>query len=237
MIGAASPTPYVSPYLAAPPGKDWVESGATTDFLIGTITPESYSKWANDGGSAESALRRHGLITGYGRAWEQKVTRDALSEFVLEFDSPSGATSWYNGLKLFDQTSKYYTKDIPSLATAQSVGVEWTFSDGSHEYAIEFAKGNLFFDVTMDADTNDLAASTLAQAQMEFDTAPAATENVSGGTAPSVPPLIGLAIIGLIFLVGTAVYVLARSSRRQPAFAVTTSGFKCRLTAPAGGMV
>ena len=227
-VVASSPSPDVSGYLARPPGADWVQSGPTADSLVGTVTPDSYSAWANDGGAAARALRREGFVTGYGEAWEQKVTRTFLSEFVLAFETDASATRWYNGLKLFDQTSKYYTKDIPALAIPLSVGVEWTFSDGSHEFAIEFAKGNLFYDVAMDADTADLAAATLAQAQTEYDAAPDSI-NVSArsSTYPAAAAwVIGLSLIAVCFLVATIVFVLVRSTRRQASVPALAAGFQ-----------
>lgn len=213
----------VSQLLAPAPAADWVAREPSAADLVGPITAKSYSTWTNDT-TSERALQKDGFITGYGLAWEQKVTQDYLAEFVLEFRTPDGATSWYNGLKLYDQTSKYYQKDIPTVSTAHSVGVEWKFSDGSREFAIEFAKGNLFFDVTMDADTNDLGATTKAQAQTMFDGAPDMVSVAATNPLPGVSgTAIGLALIALCGLVAGVILVLIRTSRR-PALAPAVAG-------------
>jgi hypothetical protein len=217
-IAAASPTPDLSGYLAVPPGSDWIESGQTSYALVGVITTQSYGAWANDNGASERALRRGGFVTGYGRAWEQRVTRDYLGEFVLAFNSALGATHWYNDLKLFDQTSTHYTKDIPAISTRQSVGVEWTFPDGSHEYAIEFAKGNLVFDVTMDSDSTDLAATTLALAQTEFDKVPESGEiSFTSNKVSQLPAgwIIGFALVALVVFVAIGVFALVSFGRQK----------------------
>jgi len=225
-VAAASPTPDLSGYLAVAPGRDWIESGQSSYALVGVITPQSYGAWADDNGASERALRRGGFVTGYGRAWEQRVTRDYLSEFVLAFNSTVGATHWYNDLKLFDQTSSHYTKDIPTISTQQSVGVEWTFSDGSHEYAIEFAKGNLVFDVTMDSDSTDLAATTLALAQTEFDKVPESGDiSLTSNRVSQLPAwIIGVPLSVLVVFVAIGVFALVRSARHKPSVFASASG-------------
>ena len=206
----------VSQLLAPAPSSDWIERESSSADLIGVITPQSYGSWVGDNGASERALRRDGFVTGYGRAWEQKVTQNDLSEFVLEFKTADAANSWYDGFKVYDQTSKYYDKDFPALSAAHSVGVQWKYSDGSREWAIEFAKGNLVFDVTMDADTADLAAATRAQAQTEYDMAPdmvkvaTASTNMTSASAW----VVGLSMVGLVVLVAVVVIVLVRFGRR-----------------------
>lgn len=227
LVGASSPAPEVAAYLAPAPGSDWLESDVSSD-LVGVVTPESYSAWVGDDGASARALKRDGFVTGYSRAWEQKVTQDYLREFVLEFRTADAATRWFNDLKLFDETSKYYEKEFPALAIEHSVGAQLKFSDGSREFAIEFAKGNLFFDVTMDADTNDLAATARAQAQTEFDMAPEMT-NVAATSAANLsstaPWVVGLAVVALCFMAVFIGFVMLRSARRQ-AVPVMTAGFQ-----------
>ena len=224
MTGAASPTPDLSLYLAPAPASDWLPSAGSQD-LVGVITAQSYGAWVGDNGTSESALGRDGFVTGYGLAWEQKVTQDYLSEFVLEFDSADGAARMYNDLKIFDQTSKYYEKQISALPIENSVGAQWKFQDGSREFAIEFAKGNLVYDVTMQANKNDLAATTLAQARTEYDRAPA-NLNVSS-TIPTGPvPVTSLAITFLVIAAGTALIIFVRSRQRRPSYAAQIGGLQ-----------
>lgn len=216
-VAAASPSPDVGVYLAPAPGTDWVETGPTTDALVGVITPQSYGAWAGDNGQSEQAMHSDGFVTGYGRSWVQRGSQDSLREFVLAFNGTSGATHWYNDLKTFDETSRYYTKDIATLSTSQAVGVEWTYSDGGKEYSIDFAKGNLAFDVTMDSDSNDLSATTLAQAQSEFDAVPQAGDVALTSNTNLQPAAwaIGIALIMFVVLLSGGLFVLIRSARQK----------------------
>jgi hypothetical protein len=220
----------VSELLASPPSSDWLEHESSDSDLVGVITPQSYGAWVDDGGASERTLRRDGFVTGYGRAWEQKVTQNLLSEFVLEFRTASAANSWYDGFKLYDQTSKYYEKDFPALSIAHSVGVQFKFEDGSREWAVEFAKGNLVFDVTMDADTTDLTATTVAQAQTEYDMAPDMISVAATSTPFPTTSLwvVGLSLFVLSALIALVVVVLVRSGRRQAPFPAmaTATGFQ-----------
>jgi len=226
LVAAASPTPDLTGYLAPAPSGDWIESGPSTNFLVGAITAQSYGAWVDDNGATERTMKRDGFVSGFGRVWEQKVTQDFLSEFVLLFTSDSGARSFYNGLKLYDQTSKYYKKDIPALSTAQSVGVEWTQSDGSREFAIDFAKGNLVFDVTMDSESTDLAAMTRSLAQTDFDAAPNSIKVSATSSTISQPAAwtIGVALVVVVGLIATGIFALMRSGRNQPAVFANAAG-------------
>ena len=224
LVGLVSMAPIaraetdLSLLLAAPPSTDWIESGLDPSLLVGPVTAQSYSSWANDNGASERALQRYGFVGGYGRNWVQGTTQDALAEWVLQFSGSAGATYWFNDLRLFDETSKDWKRDIPSITGSQSVGVEDDFSDGSREYTIEFAKGNLFFDVTMDADTTDLAATTRRQAQSEYEAAPA------GGVAVpphSQPPWawIGLAVAAALLMSCSCAMRVSTTFRRAVALA------------------
>ena len=205
-------------YLAPPPTSDWLPSAGSND-LVGVVTAQSYGAWVGDNGTSERALNRDGFVTGYGLAWEQKVSQDYLSEFVLEFDSADGAARMYNDLKIYDQTSKYYEKQMAALPIENSVGAQWKFEDGSHEYAIEFSKGNLVYDVTMQAITNDLAATTLAQAKAEYDEAPSSL-NVSQTIPVGAPPVTALAVMFLVIVAGTVVFIAVRARRPSRSFAI-----------------
>ena len=216
-VAAASPSPDVSGYLASAPGTDWVETGPTSDALVGVVTPQSYGAWAGDNGQSEQAMRSDGFVTGYGRAWVQKGSQDSLREFVLAFNGTSGATHWFNDLKIFDQTSRYYTKDIATLSTSQAVGVEWTYSDGGKEYSIDFAKGNLAFDVTMDSDSTDLSSTTLAQAQSEFDAVPESGD-VALTSSKNLRPAawaIGISLVVFVILLSAGLLALIRYGRNS----------------------
>ncbi len=158
--------------LAAPPSADWIEAPAAPSRLEGAFDAHSYGVYVGDAGSSEAALSRYGFVAGYGREWEQRGTQDYLVEGVFQFASSKGAKYWYDALKLDNQTTKEYKSSIPALASSTSFGVELDYSDGSREFRVEFIKGNLMFVVHMASSTNDLAATTLNQAQTEYDAAP-----------------------------------------------------------------
>ena len=204
---------------------DWVEAKSSPTVLDGAFNAHDYGAFMNNNGASERVLNRYGFVAGYSGEWQQKVTQDYLEERVFQFGAASGAGYWYADLHLENTTSKYYKRDIPTLAGVTSFGVELDFAGGDHEYVVEFMKGSLMFVVHMYSYDTDLSNRTLSIAQTEYDLAPAATQNVASVTTTNVPPLISLAIVGLFVLIGTVVFALARTSRRR-FLATPTGGFQ-----------
>ncbi|HET7420216.1 MAG TPA: hypothetical protein VFL27_07530 [Candidatus Dormibacteraeota bacterium] len=222
--GAAMAETDLGSLLVPAPSEDWVQADANPTNGIGPFDALDYTVYENDGGVAARALNRDGFVGGYGRYWVQLGTRDGLIERVFQFNSNSGALSWYGELKMGNQTAKQFKRNIPALGpnVRASFGAELDFSDGWRDYRVEFAKGNYFFAVHMGSFTSDLSAAVLAQGEKQYDAAPQPTSapiDLRAAATNPAPLLIGGAIgIGLILAVTVVVIVvLAVRGRRLTA--------------------
>jgi hypothetical protein len=221
----------LSVYLPPPPGTDWVEASVTPTVIDGPFTARDYGVLVSDTAS-ERALNKYGFVAGFGRTWEQRGTHDYLVERVFQFDSTRNAIYWYDGLKLDNQTSKYFKREIPGLSAGPSFGVELAYDNGDHEFRVEFAKGPLMFVVHLITAGDDQSQTALGLAQAEYDLAPTAPG------AANNPPLsesamsaMGIALVALVVMVGAVVFALVRSSRRNAAPTAFSAGVQ---TSPDG---
>ena len=213
--------------LAAPPSSDWLERSPTPQTLAGAFDAHAYDVFVADNGGSEDALKKYRFVAGYDREWEQKVTQDYLVERVFQFQQASGANYWYGDLKLDNQTTREFKRDIPALGATSSFGVQLDYPDGNHGYRIYFTRANLMVQVNMYSDTNDLSASVLSQAQAQYGLTPASGINVVATSNPtlskSTAEIMGFAFIGLIVLVSAVLFALLRSSRRRELPATATA--------------
>lgn len=216
----------LSAYLPPPPGTDWIEASRTPDIIAGSFTAHDYGVLVQDAAS-ERSLNRYGFVAGFGRTWAQKVSQDYLVERVFQFNSPNGATYWYQGLKLDNQTSKYYRREINALDSTPSFGVELAYDNGDHEFRVEFAKGSLMFVVHLISSGSDLSQTALSLAQAEYELAPVSTGATNAAPlSQSAMNAMGIAFIALVVIVTTVLFVLVRSSRRRAPPPAVASGYQ-----------
>ncbi len=207
---------------------DWIEDTPGPDVLDGPFTAHDYGQFVQDS-DTEKTLNRYGFVTGYARAWQQKVTQDYLVERVFEFDTSNGPVHTLNWFKLGARTSKYFKRDLTALSQTNSFAVEMNYEDGVKSFRFYFVKGDLFFVVHLQTgESKDLSDAARGIAQTEFDMAPDATNVAATSSAISTTGawVIGLSLIALCFLVATVVFVLVRSSRRQAVMPAMATGFQ-----------
>jgi hypothetical protein len=214
----------LSALLAAPPGADWIEAGATATVIDGPITAKSYAAFLVASGgksSIESELNRDGFTGGYGRSWEQRGSQDTLIERVFQFGNTVGAGYWYDNLKTTNRTMSEYSGDLDSSSIPDSFGVVLTTTDGDREFRIEFVKGDFVFVVHLNSLTNDLSAATLTQARLQYASAATVTPGAPAAGAHNLAAWVVPASISIVALVALAFVVsivglLIRSRRRRP---------------------
>jgi hypothetical protein len=231
VVGATVPAQAatdLSSLLADAPGFDWREaSGSNQDVIEGPFTAKSYGDFVDRSrgtpGSTASVLQDYGFNGGYGKVWQQFGSHDLLVERVFQFDSDSGATSWYNDIKSGTESETWNQGTIPAAAAIpdsfSAILVDPTFPK---QWRVDFLKSNLVFVVHTDSNTNDLASLAVSQAQKEYSNAPTSTVHLS--TNPQTPAWVmpvmyGVAAALLIFLVGVVAVALLVSRRRTPAVA------------------
>jgi len=221
-VAAASPTPDLSTYLAGAPGTDWLEAPAGPDVLDGPFNAHDWASYVEDT-STEAALNRDGFVSGYGRAWEQKVSQDFVEEQVLLFHASKGANHAYDSFKLDGKTDKTYKSDLATWDDANAWGAMFQFDDGNRVYSVQFRKGNLVFLVNWYTTNQDLSQRTLDIAHNEFAAAPDGLQLTSNSVSLAQPAqwAIGLGLVVLVVLVGTVIFVLIRRRGPQTAFAAT----------------
>jgi hypothetical protein len=202
-VGAAATTD-LHPLLATPPTADWVDVGSLPTNLVGDFTAHDYAAFLQANGTSpgqtELDLNLYGFTRGYGLNWQQRGTNDVLVERVFEFRDSRGAGYLYSSFRRGSQTATEYNRDIavPS-SLPNSFGTVLNSSDGSSQYRVEFAKGNLVFVVHMDSYKSDLSGAAITQAATEYDGAPALTQ---------VPPGAGQAVNNWLRNIGIAAGVL-----------------------------
>jgi hypothetical protein len=213
--------------LAAPPTADWVDVGSLPTNLVGDFTAHDYAAFLQANGTSpgqtEFDLNVYGFTRGYGVVWQQRSTNDVLVERVFEFRDSRGAGYLYSSFRRGSQTATEYNREIavPS-SLPNSFGAVLKSPDGSSQYRVEFAKGNLVFVVHMDSYKSDLSGAAITQAATEYDSAPAQTQ-VPPGAGQAVNNWlrnIGIAVGALVLavaIVTTITIVLITRRRRPPA--------------------
>ena len=231
VIGATVPAEAatdLSSLLADAPGFDWHEAGGSNpDVIEGPFTARSYGdfvdKSSSTPGSTTSVLQGYGFNGGYGKEWQHLGSNDLLVERVFQFDSKSGATSWYNDIKSGTESETSNQGTIPAAsAIPDSFSAILTDPAFPKQWRVDFLKSNLVFVVHTDSNTKDLASLAVSQAQKEYNDAPTSTVHLS--TTPQTPAWVkpvmyGVATALFIFLVGLVTVVLLVSRRRTPAVA------------------
>jgi len=231
LVGAtvqAAAATDLSSLLADAPGFDWREAGGSDpDVIEGPFTARSYGDFADKSsgtpGTTGSRLQGYGFNGGYGKEWQQLGSHDLLVERVFQFDSSSGATSWYNDIKSGTESRASNQGAIPAAsAIPDSFSAVLKNADFPKQWRVDFLKSNLVFVVHTDSNTNDLASLAVSQAQKEYNNAPTSTVHLS--TTPQTaawvkPVMYGVAAALLILLVGVVAVALVVSRRRTPAVA------------------
>jgi len=218
----------LSSLLADAPGFDWREaSSSDPNALEGPFTARSYGdfvgKSSSTPGSTTSTLQNYGFNGGYGKEWQQLGSHDLLVERVFQFDSNSGATSWYNDIKSGTESETSNQGTIPAAAAIpDSFSAVLKDANFPKQWRVDFLKSNLVFVVHTDSNTNDLASLAVSQAHKEYNDAP--TSSVHLSATPQTPAWVkpvmyGVATALFIFLVGLVAVVLLVSRRRRPAVA------------------
>jgi hypothetical protein len=223
-IAAASPTPDLREFLAPAPGADWLEAPAGPNVINGPFSAHDWAVYVEDD-PTERALNRDGFVTGYGRAFEQKVTQDFLEEQVFQFKTASGAGHTYDAFKIDAKTDKNYKSEFPAWDSTTSWGVEFANDQGDRMFSVQFRKGSLLFIVNLWTQKDDLSASVVDFAHKDFDLAPETTELAA--SAQSLPQaaawVIALSLFALVVLVLGVIFVLVRR-RPTPVSAALAAG-------------
>jgi len=228
-VGAAVPAQAatdLSSLLADGPGFDWREfGGGNQDVIEGPFTAKSYSdfidKTTGTPGTTASVLQSYGFNGGYGKEWQQLGSHDLLVERVFQFDSDSGATSWYDDIKSGTESQASNRGTIPAASVIPNAFSAVLEDPGfPKQWRLDFLKSNLVFVVHTDSNSNDLAALAVSQAQKEYHNAPTSTVHLS--TTPQTagwvkPVMYGVAAALLILLVGVVTVALLVSRRRTTA--------------------
>jgi len=223
-VAAASPSPDLRQYLAPAPGTDWVDAPASPEVINGPFNAHDWAAYVDDA-KAEASLHLYGFVTGYGLAWQQKVTKDFLEEHVFQFTGGRGARYLFDAFKVDTKTSKFLKREFSTWDANDVYGNEFAFDDGERGFSVFFIKGALLFEVNLYSAANDLTDKTLSIARGEFDAAPDATQLTS---ATQVLPqaaawVIGLSLLALVLLIAGVILVLARR-RPAPAAAALAAG-------------
>jgi hypothetical protein len=224
VLGGSSPSaaaPDLRSLLADAPGFSWREASRDNPNVIeGPFTATSYADFvassSGSGGSTLSALNDDGFNGGYGREWRQLGSHDLLIERVFQFDSASGASSFYADIKSNTESRATYQGTIPAASTIpNSFGAILKDPKFPTQWRVDFHKDNRIFVVHTDSDTSDLASLAVSQAEKEYNPGTSA-----GQQAPPwlKPVLYGVAVVLVIFLAGLVTLVLL-VSRRRPAAA------------------
>lgn len=225
LLGGSSPTaaaPDLRSLLADAPGFSWREaSGGDPNVIEGPFTATSYADFvarsSGSGGSTLSALNDDGFNGGYGREWQQLGSHDLLIERVFQFDSASGASSFYADIKSNTESRATYQGTIPAASTIpNSFGAILKDPKFPTQWRVDFHRDNRIFVVHTDSDTSDLASLAVSQAEKEYNPGTSAGQQAP----PWLKPVLygGVAVVLVIFLAGLVTLVLL-VSRPRPAAA------------------
>ena len=224
-VGAQAATD-LHPLLAPPPTADWIDVPSTSTNLVGDFTAHGYASYLQSAGSspgaAEFDLNLYGFTRGTALEWEQRGSHDLLVERVFEFRDARGARSWFTLVRLGLARSSQYTRAVPMPPSVpNSYGALFTWPDGTMQIRIEFWKGNVEYVIHTDSLTNDLSATAVAQAVIEYANAPSNTD-VPPGAGQAVNNWlrsIGIAAAALVLAVAivTTIAVVLITRRRRPA--------------------
>ena len=220
-MAAASPAPDLSTYLAGAPGTDWVEATASKDVIDGPFNAHEWATYVGDS-PTERALNNDHFVGGYGRAWEQKATKDFVEEQVLLFQASSGANHAYDSFKLDGKTQKTYSSEFATWDDTNAWGSTYVFESGDRAYSVQFRKGNLVFFVNWYTTNQDLSQKALDIARTEFVAAPDGLQLTSNSQSlpQSAQWAIGLGFVVFVVLVAAVIFVLVRRRRAGSPLAV-----------------
>lgn len=222
-----SPSPSLDSVLAPLP-----TAFATTvnSHTQGNFTAADYATtWGTNSAQAESELSKDGFVAGYGLQKADATSGRIAIEYVMAFTGQSGALRFIG------------TVNVEEMADTAYVHADTATGLGSYYYgyhlvstspalvldAFEFVKGNDMFEIAFASSRDDVLALTVAQAQKQFDAAPAATIPLGDWPENQAPPsstgvfadlgpgvVIGAAVIVLLF--GAAVFVWMRRNELKP---------------------
>ena len=232
VIAAPAPSPGLDTILASPPTTDYqVVDPSTPGILQGPFDAKGYAAIGGAGDTSKTVktLADDGFIAGFGRAWVLQASHRVLVEIVVAFSGGKGASTWLSQSEQADLADPTYQHAISVDGIDSYYGAR--LSDSTHYFAdaFVFVKGNDGFLVSTISDVDDLGDSAAAQTRVQYLRAPAYTIPPSGwpgakhGLTLSVTTLTelaprvtaGLAAAGVVFWLGTLVWMRAR--RRRPA--------------------
>jgi len=246
VMAAPAPSPGLDTILASPPSSDYQEiDPSTPGILEGPFDANGYASIGGAAGDTSKTVKTlgdDGFIAGFGRAWVQAASHRVLVEIVVAFSGGNGATRWLGQSEQADLADPTYQHSISVDGIDTYYGAR--LSDSSHYFAdaFVFIKGNDGFLVSTISDSDTLGDSAATQTRVQYQRAPVYTippsgwpeaahgsSSISVATLTRLAPLFtaGLAATGVVFWLGTLVWVRAR--RRRPAPAAQDAGFSSGL--------
>jgi hypothetical protein len=210
----ASPTPNLSPSLdqTLAPAPSGYTSPVKGPYAGAMDASQLAQTWGDKSATAESELDRDGFVAAYGRMVADATASHVMAEFVIAFTGQSGALRFLGA----DKTETEASEQFQHVDTATGMG---SYYFGVHETqasppvvldGFEFVKGNDMFGVGFYSTKDDVLALATAQAQKQFELAPAQTISSNDWPENQAPPSRdnGLADIQQPLLIGAVVIVV-----------------------------
>jgi hypothetical protein len=192
-VAAASPSPgNLSPSLdqtlaPAPSGYTTAVKGPYSGPMDANQLAQT---WGDHSAMAQSELDRDGFVAAYGQMIADRTATHVLAEFVIAFTGQSGALRFMGA----DKTETENGAQFQHIDSATGLGPYYFgvhLAQASPPVVLdgfEFVKGNDMFGVGFYSTKDDVLAIATAQAQKQFDLAPAQTISTNDWPENQAPP-------------------------------------------------
>lgn len=197
--------------LVTPAGHGWYEE-PTSDTDEGPLSAAAVAGFYESSDQASSELAVDGYQAGYQRAWLQPRDGPAVYEVVLRFATAVGASAWLDGDRQIDEGDSRWQETYDTSALGDAYGGYLAEPDGSYETLVEFARGDLFYAVTVAEPRAEDPTTAMGVARRLYARSP--NEIAAPVVTTAVAVAGALAAAGLLI---TALIVVWIVSHRAPA--------------------
>lgn len=220
-----SPSPSLDSILAPAPA---AYNTPVKGTVSGQMTAAQYAQsWGKDAATAQSELETDGYISGYGVIMADTASDRIMAEYVIAFTGQSGALRFMGANHQRDLKSDNFQHLDPSSGLgAYYYGVHMAQASPALVLdSFDFVKGNDMYGVDFFSAKDDVVAIATAQAQKQFEAAPASTIPSNDWPENQAPPnsasgvelnqTVVIAIVALGVLLAGGIFLAMR--RREAA--------------------